>query len=116
MLGIVLLAISFFWATVAPAGGGWTNEKSERMSELGSRAHVLGGQVEAGRTKPKMHGGRSQAEVEAEHKQVNEELTQLREEFEGKRDRPQTTASLLRWIGVGCVAIGAIAMMATRNG
>ena len=115
-VGAALLAASLVWGMLFPASRSWTDEKSERMSDLGTQAHKLGGQLEAARGRPTMHGGRNAAEVEAEYKQVTAELAELREEFEGKRDGPQTTASYFRWTGVICVALGAVVMMATRSG
>jgi hypothetical protein len=114
-VGAALLAVSFLWVTLFPATSAWTDEKSERMSDLGVQAHKLVGQLEIAKTTPSMHGGRSAAEIDAEFKQVNSELAQLRDELQGKVDGPRSIARIFRWAGVVCLAIGAVIMMASRS-
>jgi hypothetical protein len=114
-LGVALLAASLVWAFLFPASRSWTEEKSKRMDELGSKGHVLVAQLDAAQRRPKMHGGRSAAEIEAEYKQVKAELTELREEFEGKRDAPKNAARFLQWAGILLVAGGALATFASRG-
>lgn len=113
-LGVVLLIVSVAWAFLFPMSSMWTTEKNDRMSELSVQAHKLGGELDAAQRRPSMHA-RSAADIEVEYKQVTGELTQLREEFEGKRDRPKTTASLLRWSGIAFVAAGAFIVFASRS-
>jgi hypothetical protein len=103
------------WGVLFPASRSWTVEKNARMSELSEKGHILGGQLDVAKRRPNMHGGRSAAELEAEYKQVTEELTQLREEFESKRDTPKTMASYLRWSGIAFVVAGAIIVFANRG-
>jgi hypothetical protein len=62
-----------------------------------------------------MHGGSNAADLEAEYKKKTAELEELRLDFEGKRDSPKTTASIFRWTGIVLVAVGAVAMMASRD-
>lgn len=113
-LGIALLAGSLVWAFLFPAAKSWTVEKNNRMSELSIKAHKLGGELDAAQRRPSMHS-RGAAEIEAEYKQVTEELTQLRGEFESKRDAPKKSARLLQWVGIVCVAIGAFASYASKG-
>jgi hypothetical protein len=115
VLGILLLVGSVTWALLFPASRSWTTDKNERMSELSIKGHQLGGELDAAQRRPSMHG-RSVAEIEAEYKQVTDELAQLRGEFESKRDRPKTMAAILRWTGAACVAVGAFIMFASRGG
>jgi hypothetical protein len=114
-LGLALLASSFVWGMLFPASRAWTEEKANRMSELGLKAHSLGGELDGVRRRPKMYGGRNAADVEAEYEKTTAELAVLREEFQTTRDRPAANASRLRWVGVVCVAIGALAYMAMRE-
>ena len=114
-LGVALLAASLVWAFLFPASRSWTEEKSQRMSDLGSKAHLLGAQLDAAQRRPKMHGGRSAAELEAEYTQVKAELAELRQEFEGKRDAPKSAARFLQWAGIALVAGGAFATFASRG-
>ena len=114
-LGVVFLLVSLIWGLLFPASRSWTTEKNNRMSELSVKGHLLGGELDAAQRRPNMHGGRSAAEIEAEYKQVSAELTQLREEFENKRDSPKTMASYLRWSGVAFVIAGAIIVFAHRG-
>lgn len=106
LLGLVLLAGSFTWALLFPASRSWTPEKDAEMSELSRKGHNLGGELDSVQRHPSMHG-RSVAEIEAEYNQVKEEMTELRAKFESNRDGPKTMATILRWVGVACVVIGA---------
>lgn len=114
-LGILFLIVSLVWGLLFPASRSWTVEKNTRMSELSEKGHVLGGQIDAAKRRPNMHGGRNAADLEVEYKQVTEELAQLREEFESKRDSPKTMATYLRWSGVAFVVAGAIIVFANRE-
>jgi uncharacterized coiled-coil DUF342 family protein len=98
-----------------PASSSWPQEKNERMSELSRKAHNLGGEVDVARRRPSMHG-RNPAELEAEYKQVTEELTQLREEFQGKQSRPKTMSSIMRWSGVAFIIAGGLIVFAQKDG
>ncbi len=84
------------------------------MSELSLQAHKLGGELDTAQRRPSMHG-RSASVIEAEYKKVTDELTQLREEFESKRDRPKTMASILRWSGIAFIVAGGLVVFATRS-
>ena len=115
VVGVLCLAASLLWAMLFPASSSWTQEKSDRMSELRLKGHSLGGELDNAQRRPSMHG-RKVADIEAEYKKVSEEMTLLREEFEGKRDSPKTMASILRWSGAAFVIAGGLATMAGRNG
>ena len=113
--GLFVMLASLCWSSLFPAARSWTEEKAQRMTELGTQAHQLGGARDAARRRPSMHG-RSAADIDAEYQQVTAELDELRIEFESKRDAPQRTSSLLRWIGMGLIVSGAIATYSIRSG
>jgi hypothetical protein len=115
ILGMVCLAVSFFWTVVSPSSTGWTPEKAVRMGELTGEVHAMMFQVQAASTSPKMHSGQNPAELKAQLEEKEKELAQLRDEFEGKRDGPSATARIFRWTGVIAIVIGAIATAATRS-
>jgi hypothetical protein len=114
VIGIVMLVGSVTWAILFPPSRSWTPDKNQRMSELSMKAHSLGGELDAAQRRPSMHA-RSVADIEAEYNQVKQELAELREDFESKRDRPKTMATILRWTGVVCVAVGAFISYANRG-
>jgi hypothetical protein len=114
VLGLVLLLGSFTWALIFPSSASWTAEKDARMGELGRKGHVLGGELDAAQRRPSMHG-RSAADIEAEYNQAKEEMAQMRAEFESVRDGPKTVATILRWVGVVCVAVGAFVSYSNRG-
>jgi hypothetical protein len=114
-LGVLFLLVSLVWGVLFPASRSWTVEKNARMSELSEKGHILGGQLDSAKRRPNMHRGPSAAELEVEYKKVSEELAQLREEFENKRDNPKTMASYLRWSGIAFVVAGAIIVFANRG-
>lgn len=115
VLGAVLLVASLVWGVLFPASSGWTEAKSLRMGEMSARAHVLGGELEAARSKPNMHGGKSAAELDTEYKQVTAELAQLAAEAEGKIEAPKTAATFMRWAGVAFVVAGGLVVFAGRS-
>jgi hypothetical protein len=114
VVGVVLLLCSFTWGMIFSSKGAWTAEQDARMGELGRKGHVLGGELDAAQRKPSMHA-RSAADIEAEYNQVKEEMAQMRAQFEGVRDGPKTIATILRWAGVACVAVGAFASYSNRG-
>ena len=114
VLGLVLLIGSFTWALLFPATGSWTPDKGERMSELRIKGHTLGGELDAAQRRPSMHA-RSVAEIEAEYNQVKAEMAQLGDELESKQNRPKTMATILRWTGIACVAVGAFVSYVNRG-
>jgi hypothetical protein len=116
VLGVLLLLASFVWGLLFPATGGWTEEKSLRMSELKGRAHILVGQIAAAKERPSMHGGANAEELEAEFEQVKAELKLLADELEGRIQAPKTAASVLRYAGIAFVVAGGLVVFATRSG
>jgi hypothetical protein len=115
VIGLVLLLTSLICGVVFSASSGWTEEKSLRMRELSEKAHVLGGQIEGGQTRPNLHGGRNIADLEAEYKQVTAELKQLGDEAEGKIEAPKTASRILRYSGIAFVIAGGLVIFANRG-
>ncbi|MBL9164871.1 MAG: hypothetical protein JNL18_19235 [Planctomycetaceae bacterium] len=115
VLGVLLLVVSLVWGLIFPASAGWTEEKSVRLGELKTRAHVLVGQVAAAQAKPSMHGGSNAAELEAEFQQVKTELTQLSDELDGRIESPKTTAAILRYAGIAFIVAGGLVVYAGRG-
>jgi hypothetical protein len=114
-LGILLIAISLLWGLMFPATSSWTEEKSLRLRELRGQAHTLGGQVDAARSRPTMHGGKNPAELEEEFNKVKAEFAQLAAESEGAIEGPRTTATYLRWAGFAFVIAGGMVILASRG-
>lgn len=115
-LGVALLGLSVFWTLIFPASSAWTDEKLAQKDEIGVQVRNLAAELYAAQTNSGQYRGRSAQQIEAEYKKAKDSLAVLQDEFMGIRDSPQSTASIFRWTGVVCVAIGAFAMMASRNG
>ena len=113
--GIVLLCMSFLWPLLFPASQAWTEEKSERMTELQNDAHQLLFLAERAKTRPTA-GGPSPSEARAKFKEAEAELEALRLEFEGIRDSPNTVGTYFRWAGTATTLLGGLAVLAGRNG
>ncbi|BBO32779.1 hypothetical protein PLANPX_2391 [Lacipirellula parvula] len=109
------MAASLLWGTIFPAERSWTEEKSQRMTELGTQAHQLGGARDSARRRPNMHG-RSVSEIDSEYQKVTAELEQLRVEFEEQRDAPKRVSGVLRWLGIAIIVIGVVGNYASRGG
>ena len=114
-LGLALLLASFLWGVFFPASSGWTEEKSVRLGELKTRAHVLVGEVAAAKAKPNMHGGANAAELQAEFDQVKADLKTLSDELEGRIAAPKTAATILRYAGIAFVVAGGLVVYAGRG-
>ena len=115
LLGLLLLILSPLWGLIFPATNTWTEEKARRMTELGNEAHALLFQAIRAESRPNMKGGKNPAELRAKYNETKAELDALKAEFEGKRDRPKTIATYLRWSGIALVLIGGGAVMAARG-
>ncbi len=116
VVGLLLLIGSGLWGFLFPASLSWTEEKSQRMSELGDKAFGLLGEVNAARNRRSLHTGRDPGETLAAYKQATAELEQLRAEFENTRDSPKTAAFFLRWSGIACIVVGAVVVWSNRGG
>src|SRR5882672_7889719 len=103
---------SVVWSMLFPAANSWTEEKVQRMTDLGIKAHELGDELDGVHRHPKARGGRTAYAIDAEYKQAVAELDQLRAEFESKRDAPKQATTFLRWSGAAFVVAGAFVTFA----
>ena len=108
-LGAVLLLLSAVWGYVFPATNSWTPERAAERSALSDEVHVLMFQAVAAQENPRAAKG-DPAQIQAEYREKKARLAELDKEFKSIKDTPQTTSSYFRWIGIGLVAVGAIAM------
>lgn len=109
LLGVVLLVASVVWPSLFPATNNWTNEKSERLAELGSQTNLLKFQLVEAQNNPSMHAGRNPAELKQKYEVVRAEYDQLHAEFESARDTPEGMARTLRYSGIALVLLGGVA-------
>lgn len=112
-LGLLLLIVGSLWATLFSAESAWTEEKSLRQIEVQTRLSNLGPLVNS--TKPRMHAGADPATLKTEFDALMKENDQLNAEFESARDNPRKASKLLRWSGVGLMAIGLIGWYAVKD-
>ena len=115
VLGVVLLAASFLWAVLFPAGKSWTEEKSAQMSALGDQATELQRQILASQSRPSMHSGENPAELQEKYDKVAAEYKALHEEFMGNTKAPESASRFLRWSGIAFVIAGGLVVFATRS-
>ncbi len=109
------MAASLLWGVFFPVGGGWTEEKSVQLRAARSRAHVLGGEIAAAKSKPSMHGGADLGKLESEYQEVTAQLKQLAEEAEGKIEAPKTASTILLWAGIVFVVAGGLVVFSGRG-
>ena len=115
VLGIFLLLASALWGRLFPPTRSWTEEKSNRLSELGSETNRLKFALVQSRQRVSMHAGQNPAEVKEAYDKVREEYDLLHQDFESARERPKTAAKIFRWSGIGLVLIGGVAHLAGRR-
>lgn len=104
-LGAVLLLLGFLWTFLFPASRTWTEEKSNRMTELQNEAHKLLYLVDQAKTRPRP-GGPTPLEAQANFDAAKAELDELKAEFEATRDSPKNSGTYLRWAGMALVLCG----------
>jgi len=115
IVGFILLAGSVLWPILFPTTSAWTDEKSQQMSDLSSKAHKLHYQVELAKRKPNMTGGKNSAEMQEEYKKVLMELDVLKEQFQAADEGPKTMSSYLKWTGIIVFGIGVTGWMAFKG-
>ncbi|RIK74143.1 MAG: hypothetical protein DCC67_16995 [Planctomycetota bacterium] len=114
-LGALLLVGSAAWGFLFPPTRTWTNEKSERLTQLGSETNRLKFELIQAKQSPKMHGGKNPAEIQQQYDKARAEWEALHEEFASSRDTPKTASRILRWSGIAFVLAGGLAVFATRS-
>jgi len=114
-LGLVLLLLSVLWPVLFPATRTWTDEKSRRLKELSGKTQYAVGKLEYAKSKPNMLGGESPAVLQQKADELMQELEGLQNEFASAKDSPQTISTVLKWSGVGTMALGVIGYLATKD-
>lgn len=113
--GIFLVLLSLVWGILFPPSRAWSEEKAQRMNELGQEVRQLNIAAIRAKERPRP-GGPSPTEAKAEYQAAKQELETLESEFQSIRDRPQTAGTYLRWAGIGLVLLGGMGHLVTRAG
>jgi len=116
VLGILLLVVSVAWGLLFPPTRSWNDEKSQRLSELGSETNRLKFALVQSQHNPSVHAGQNPAEVKLEYDKVRQEYDLLHQEFLSAQDTPKTVAAVLRWAGIVLVVAGAVLFYANQGG
>jgi hypothetical protein len=115
VFGLLLLLGSGVWATIFPGTSQWSDEKDQRLSEVGARMHVLRFTVGNGETRPNMHGGPDLIKAKAELESLKEEYKTLSDEFHGIQSRPHTVSKVMKWSGISLAVVGLIGWYAVNQ-
>jgi hypothetical protein len=105
VVGVVLLGGSVLWAIIFPASRDWTEEKSNRMTQLGNRASEIDRQLQQ----------TPNADLQKQREKIDEEYKKLYEEFTGVSEAPKTASRILRWSGIAFIVAGAFIVFANRS-
>jgi hypothetical protein len=112
-IGFLLLVGSSVSSRLFPATSTWTEEKASRSADVKARLAYLGGVVNS--RAPRMHGGLDPVSAKAEFDALKTENEQLNAEFQTAHDRPNTIAWMLKWSGIGVLAVGVVGWFAVKN-
>jgi hypothetical protein len=115
VLGILMLLTSLLWGYLFPPSRTWTEEKSLRLSELGSETNGLKFALVESRQRVSMHAGKNPGEIKEAYDKARAEYDLLFDEFENAKEGPKVIASTLRWIGIGLALIGGVAHLAGQR-
>ena len=105
-VGLLLLIAGGVWTSVFTGTSSWTQEKDNRLAEVGKRMHVLTFVVGNAEANPSMHGGPDLPKAKAELMALREENKALMEEFKGIQSRPQTMSKVMKWSGISLMLVG----------
>ena len=114
-VGVALLGISVIWSQLFSGASGWTDEKQIHKDEVGMQVREIAGELTAAQTTKTFKRGRTLPQIEAEYKKAKATLDALQDDFTDKTQHPRG-ATYSRWAGILFIAVGAVAMMASRNG
>lgn len=114
-LGIPLVILSLVWPLIFPATNSWTEEKAVKMADLGKELKFVAAKIYDAETQPSIVGQENLPELKSEQREKTKELEALRKEFENQRDKPQTIATYLRWVGIVLVILGGAASFVSRG-
>jgi uncharacterized protein YjeT (DUF2065 family) len=108
VVGIVLLLLGLGWSSLFPAAASWTPEMNDKLSTAETDLRAVGFRLAEAKSNPQMHSGEGVPTLQAKHDELKKEYDALLAEFESARDAPATTGGMLKWVGIGAVAVGAV--------
>ena len=73
------------------------------------------GKLESAQNKPSMTRGENPAVLKEKADGMLKELKTLQSEFTSAVDGPQTMSTVLKWSGVGVMALGIVGYVATKD-
>lgn len=92
LLGVVLVAFSFYLGTTQAGQSSWTPEKAEALQQASQRAH----DAVSNNLDPRQREAAMQ------------EFESLQEELDAAKNSPDNRAALFRYLGIGLVVVGAV--------
>ena len=115
LIGVLLLVASASWGALFPPTNSWTSEKSEQLSEMGSELNRLKFAIVQAQNNPSMHSGENPAELKQQYDDLRTQYDELHQEFLNAKESPERTSSLLRWVGIALIGIGAMLALIIRS-
>jgi hypothetical protein len=115
VVGVLLLAVGLVWGNLFPPAAAWSPEQNTQLTNLGTELKGLGFRLAEAQGNPQMHSGQNAGELKAKHDEVKKEYDALYADFESARDRPASTGSALKWVGVILAAGGGLFVFANRQ-
>ena len=116
VVGLVSVVLSLCWGTLFPPTNSWTEEKSQRLSDLGGETNLLQFQIVAAQQQPTGDPRQDPEYLQAQYEKKLAEYDELKAEFDSARDSPQTITKVLLWTGLICVLAAAIILKQTSAG
>lgn len=114
-IGLLLLFASAIWVSMAPGTSSWTQEKDQRLTQIGNRMHLLQFQVGNAESKPTTYGGIDLPKSKAELAGLKEENKQLMDEFKGIQAKPYRIATVMKWSGISLAIVGIVGWYAVNQ-
>lgn len=115
-IGVLALVLSALWPVLFPPERSWTEDKSQQMADLSSRAHLLHVKVKMARPERGSDKPGYSEKTQQEYEEVTSRLESLKEELETAKEKPQTVATILKWSGLVMAGVGVAGWVATRQG
>jgi hypothetical protein len=101
-LGVLLIILSFAWPSLIDQDSVWSDEQEQERGDAIGELHRA--------SHGASHGASSSEALELAQARIKRSNTALKQ----ARDGHQWTIYLLKWSGIFLVAVGAIALIATR--
>ena len=114
-IGVFLFLLSFVWGFIFPAEKVWTPEKSQMVSELSKKVHMMHMKVKLGDRDPSAFGDEDPETVRQEFEQSKAKLESLQADFKKVSNSPEKIANTLRWVGMLSAIVGLVAIRTTAN-